>query len=326
MPEFVEKAFLDADFLDSNSTQGPEKMYTTLLVQSFIDLKDSSIVRLASNPGVMDVIPDSVLVTIINQKPKLVLQFSKKIVLMLAKSKPWMIGKFSTTTLLLFSRRQDVLMALSDRDFANLLAFQPGLLSVLTSLPEDVVVNFLDVHIDMLDIFPAAAIPFLRRILQNRDLVRAIPADLHIKLANKKIVREIIDKYTLLDILEAHPTIVARADMTLVEKYMKFLRNRWFRQRLPCEAVRYATNRLELLQTLSTPLLKEVITCPHILSCIERRDLEHLMLRADLGSRLRLSTLVMTVRNLRLSQLSLRVALNFVTQQVPQSNSYLFFN
>merc|ERR1712071_186251 len=120
-------------------------------------------------------------------------------------------------------------------------------------------------------------------------------------MGKKKIVQEIIDKYTLLDILEHHPTIIARVPLYLAAKFEKFLSNSWFRQRLPCQTVRHATNRLDLLQTLSNDLLKEVITCPHILSCIQRRDLEHLM----------------TVRNLRLSQLSLRVALNFVTKQVP---------
>ncbi|XP_023337157.1 uncharacterized protein LOC111708116 [Eurytemora carolleeae] len=193
-------------------------------------------------------------------------------------------------------------------------------------MPTDVVVIFLTGHLDLLDMIPASAKGILKRVMQQKELLRAIPIELHVKLARKKIVQEIVDKYTLLDILEAHPTLIARVDPELIGPYLKFLEDPWFKERLPCETVRAATNHPTLLSLIPDRNLAQIITCRHIVSCIERKELERLLAVSNLGSRLKLSTLMVTASNLRLSQLSLRAALNFVTKQVPQSNSQLFFN
>jgi len=324
--EFVKKAFDDAVFLDSNSTKAGREETTMAISRSIMMLADKSLLRLASREDIQDALPDFVIVDMINDRPNIVRLLPKSIIIKMAKTKPWLIGKMSMTAVMEFSKRQEVFMTLTDRDIANILAFQSGLLSVFATLPTDVLVMFMAVHIDLLDILPVSAKSTLRRVLQNQDLLRAIPTELHAKLAKKKIVQEIIDKYSLLDILEAHPYLVARLSPYDLKPFLRFLEDPWFRERLPCTAVRVASKDSALFDIVSDHTLATIISCRHILSCIERKDLEKLMATSNLGARLTLSTLIASARNLRLSQLSLRTALNFVTQQIPRSRPVLFFN
>jgi len=85
-------------------------------------------------------------------------------------------------------------MELTDRDLSNLLAFQPNLLTILSSLPPKKFVMFLAVHIDILDTLQPSALQGLRRILQNKEIIRAIPTELHAKMAKKPIIVKIMGK------------------------------------------------------------------------------------------------------------------------------------
>merc|ERR1719193_2381399 len=268
-------------------------------------------------------LPDSVIITIINRKPDIVLRLPRDTVMSLAKSKPWLVGQFSMTALLMLAMQQEIILTLSDRDLANLLAFQPGLISVLANLPEEDVIKFLRIHTNLLDIIPPSAKPHLRRLLQQRDLIRALPMDLLMEVARKESIQELLDKYLILDILEAHPDFILRVDVDLLTNFVKFLADAWFRERLPCRTVRLATYRLDMLDIIPRHILAMLVNCQHIVACVEKSDLIRLAASPDLADRLRLSTMMRAMRHLRFSQLSLQAAINFMQNQVPMTDPWL---
>jgi len=333
LKEFVVKTFDDANYLDRNGMclleQDEDSIICdsamTLLQESLFSLPDTSILRLSDRLDILIALPDLFVIDILNKRPDLVTKLSKEVVIALAKRKPWLVGEYSLQALTLLVQREDVLMELTDRDLSNLLAFQPNLLTILSSLPPKKFVMFLAVHIDILDTLQPSALQGLRRILQNKEIIRAIPTELHAKMAKKPIIVKIMDKFTLLDVLESHPYVITRLTASELAPYIRFLYGVWFRDRLPCPTVRVATKDPDFFNKLPTDLLAKVITSRHLISCIERQDLENIMNTSDIGSRLTFSTLMFTARNLRLSQLSLRLALS-MANQVSRSTPTLFFN
>jgi len=107
---------------------------------------------------------------------------------------------------------------------------------------------------------------------------------------------------------------------------MKFLYKEYVRNRIPFATVRAVVRDPPPLDLLPNDLLAKVLTSRHIMSCIDRKDLEVLVRYADLGSRVSFSTLLILARNLRLSQISLRIVTSFIRHQLPKSSARLFYN
>jgi len=330
LKDFVKKTFDDALFLDMNQmcmiTQNMEcKSQRSELSNSLFNLKKSSMLRLAERTDILKVLPDMFIIDMVNSQQHLLMDLKKNSLVYLAKEKPFLVGRFSMDSINMLVKREDVLSELTNSDVVALLEYQPKLLTALSTIPTDKFVMFMAVHIDILDNFPPTSVPGLKRILQNTEILRAIPTELHAKMAVKSVIQQVMDKFTLLDILETHPYVPTRLTPEELQPYLKFLYSDWFRDRLPCPTIRIAVNEASFLNSLPTDLLTKVITSRHLLSCIENEDLEGVMSTADLGSRLPFSTLMITARNLRLSQISFRLAVNLVNQ-VTRSTPRLFFN
>jgi len=210
---FVTKTIDDAEILDmklcqyTNKVENCDTQNLVSLTTSILKLDDHWILRIAEREDVMKKLPDTFLVEVINERPNLILKLSLDNILDLATTKPWLVGRFNLIALMKLIQRDDLLMSLGSRDLANLLAFQPAILTVLSSLPTQKLAVYLSVHTDLLD-YVQPPYDALKRILQNKELIRSLPTDVHAELATKPVVIKIMDGYSLIDVLEAHPYVI----------------------------------------------------------------------------------------------------------------------
>jgi len=328
---FITKTIDDAEILDmklceyTNKVEQCETPNLRNLTISILKLDDDMFLRIAEREDVMKRLPDSFLIEVINERPNLILKLSLDIILDLATSKPWLVGRFNLITLMKLIQRDDLLMSLGSRDLANLLAFQPAILTVLSSLPTKTLAMYLSVHTDLLD-YVQPPYDSLKRILQNKELIRSLPIEAHAELAKKPVLIDMIDGFNLIDILEVHPYVINLLTQEERKPFIKFLYEEYVRNRIPCATVRTAVKDPSILDLLPNDLLAKVLTSRHMMSCIDRKDLEMLVRHSDLGSRVSFSTLLVLARNLRLSQISLRIVTSFIRHQLPNSSARLFYN
>ena len=223
------------------------------------------------------------------------------------------------------SQRQDVLELLSDQDLVNLLSFQPAILNIVADFPSDLLLEFLQSRVALLEKIPPAAEPYLAQLLVHEKFIRKLPASFMASLTSNTLVRKLLTKFAIITVLRVHPALPTLVPPEDFLPFLKYLNDPWFRLRIPCLTISLMSKNPGIIDMLPVSVLENVITSRRILSCIPASNLEKLMgMRLGL-SRLSLLAMMRSARELPSDKYSLGLIYNFLKEQVGFINFFFDF-
>ena len=212
--------------------------------------------------------------------------------------------------------RRDVLYVLDNQDLLNLLAFQPTLLNMIAEFPTDELLAFLATREGIFDSIPPSTEPFLSKLLVSEKFLRKLGPDLLVKLMRRSSIKKLLTKFAVITVLQVYPSIVKLVSAGEMFEFAKFLKDPWFRSRVPCFAISLMSKDPAVFLSLPVDTLESVITSRRFLSCIPARNLEKLMgMRLGL-SRLSVNAMLKSARQLPTEKYSMGLLINFLKEQV----------
>jgi len=317
---------LSADLVDNLS----ESQLKMLVSNGFLSnpgvlkkLPISSISKFSHNIEILSLISDNVFIYLIKLHPDLVSSLPAKSVAHISQTRPWLLGKLPLSVVGSLSTRQDVQSLLSDQDIINLLMFQPAILNFVAKFPSDQLLQFMQKRTSLLDNLPPAAEPYLKQLLVQESFIRKLPADFLASLTGSPGIQKLLTKFSIITALRVYPSLPLLVSPSDFLPFLEYMKDPWFRLRIPCLTVSLMSDRLGLIDQLPVDVLEKVITSRRILSCIPVSKLEKMMeLRLGL-SRLSLLSMVRSARQLPRDKYSLGLIYNFLKKQAPEIGSKL---
>lgn len=279
------------------------------------------ITKVAKNLELLSLISDDTLLVVADVFPSLLESIPVASLAHIVKTRPWLIGMLpiSLFTSLSPSRLQDILVLISDQDIVNLLTFKPALVNIVAQLPTKLLVKILHSRKFLLTKIPAVAEPFISQLLVDEKFIRKLPVSLLASLAGIKGVEKLVNKFAVISILRAHPSLPTLVPPSLLKPFVHYLSDPWFRTTLPCATIsKMSKKAASLVDIMPAHIMEKVITSRRILSCIPAADLENLMDQRLRLSRLSMVSLIRGARQLPTEKYSMGMIYNFMKKQAPR--------